>query len=507
MSSLEEEVQRELHFLQGTWLQDIPLDRTVLLCILVLLTAVVLATSLSILRSFSSKKHPPILPTFPLVGGMLKFADPIGLLATGHKTCGDVFSVRILHRKFTFLIGPEVSSHFFRAPDKDVSQKEVYKFNVPTFGPGVVFDVDYPVRMEQFRFLVDGLKQAKLRSYVGDMVREAEAHFAKWGNEGVIDLKKDLADLIIATASRTLLGREAREQMFEKVSDLLHDLDQGMLPISFFFPYLPIPAHKKRDEANKELRRLFSTVIANRRAAAISENDLLQVFIDATYKSSGRHLTDGEITGLLIAALFAGQHTSSVTSLWVSAHLCSEPKWLAQVVEEQKRIIAEHGTELNFDVLSKMDDLYLVIKETLRLHPPLMLLMRYVHSDFNVTTAEGTSYVIPKGHVVITSPYYSHRLERIYRDANSFDPERFTPGREEDKVGGAYSYIAFGGGRHGCLGENFGYMQIKAIWSVMIRNFELELISPFPGSDFRSFVVGPTGSCTFRYKRRATPFA
>ena len=39
-----------------------------------------------------------------------------------------------------------------------------------------------------------------------------------------------------------------REQVFERVSDLLHDLDEGMLPISVLLPYLPIPAHFKRDK-------------------------------------------------------------------------------------------------------------------------------------------------------------------------------------------------------------------------------------------------------------------
>ena len=49
------------------------------------------------------------------------------------------------------------------------------------------------------------------------------------------------------TAARTLLGREIREQLFGAVAELLHDLDDGMRPISVFFPYLPTSFHKKRD--------------------------------------------------------------------------------------------------------------------------------------------------------------------------------------------------------------------------------------------------------------------
>ena len=55
----------------------------------------------------------------------------------------------MFHKRITFLIGPKVSEHFFKAKDTEMSQKEVYEFNVPTFGKGVVFDVDHTTRAEQ----------------------------------------------------------------------------------------------------------------------------------------------------------------------------------------------------------------------------------------------------------------------------------------------------------------------------------------------------------------------
>ena len=77
----------------------------------------------------------------------------------------------MFHKRITFLIGPKVSEHFFKAKDTEMSQKEVYEFNVPTFGKGVVFDVDHTTRAEQFRFFADSLKSNRLRQYVGMMVK------------------------------------------------------------------------------------------------------------------------------------------------------------------------------------------------------------------------------------------------------------------------------------------------------------------------------------------------
>ena len=228
---------------------------------------------------------------------------------------------------------------------------------------------------------------------------------------------------------------------------------------------------------------------------------MLQCFIDSKYKN-GRGTTDNEITGLLIAALFAGQHTSSITSVWTGAYLLRHKNYLSSVVDEQKKIMLTHGDKVNHDILSEMDTLHRSIKEALRLHPPLIMLLRQSHVDFSVKTKDGAEFDVPAGDIVATSPAFANRLPHVFKDPDSFDPDRFGPDREEDKAAGTFSYISFGGGRHGCLGEPFAYLQIKAIWSHLLRNFELELVSPFPEIDWNALVVGVKGKVMVRYTRR-----
>ncbi|RRT67448.1 hypothetical protein B296_00024628, partial [Ensete ventricosum] len=329
---------------------------------------------------------------------------------------------------------------------------------------------------------------------------EDGGRFAIDSSSGTVDLKYELEHLIILTASRCLLGREVRDKLFDDVSALFHDLDNGMRPISVIFPYLPIPAHRRRDRARARIAEIFSTIIKSRKSSGKSEDDMLQCFIDSRYKD-GRPTTEGEITGLLIAALFAGQHTSSITSTWTGAYMLRYQKYLTAALEEQREIMRRHGDKVDHDILSEMDVLYRCIKEALRLHPPLIMLLRYSHDDFTIATKDGNEYDIPKGHIVATSPAFANRLPYIYKDPDTYDPDRFTPGRDEDKAAGAFSYISFGGGRHGCLGEPFAYLQIKAIWSHLLRNFEFELISPFPENDWNAMVVGVKGEVMVRYKR------
>lgn len=105
-----------------------------------------------------------------------------------------------------------------------------------------------------------------------------------------------------------------------------------------------------------------------------------------------------------------------------------------------------------------------------------------------------------QGDIVAASPNYSHLLPHVFREPTSYQPDRFAPPRDEDKVK-PFSFIGFGGGRHGCLGQNFAYLQIKTIWSMLLRNFEFELLDPLPEPDYSGMVIGPK-PCRVRYTRK-----
>lgn len=104
-----------------------------------------------------------------------------------------------------------------------------------------------------------------------------------------------------------------------------------------------------------------------------------------------------------------------------------------------------------------------------------------------------------QGDIVAASPNFSHMLPQIFKDPETYDPDRFAPPRMEQKRD--YAFIGFGAGRHACIGQNFAYLQIKSIISLLVRNFEFELLDPVPGADYESMVIGPK-PCRVKFTRR-----
>jgi Cytochrome P450 len=163
----------------------------------------------------------------------------------------------------------------------------------------------------------------------------------------------------------------------------------GMQPISVIAPYLPTQLHRKRDVAREKIGRIFADIIQKRRASGRKEKDILQAFIDGRYERvhGGRQLNESEIVGLLIAALYAGMHTSTITSAWTGIFLAAHPEAWAACVKEQREVVAAHGEDVTVETLGAMPVLHACITEALRMHPPLIMMLRYVHKAFTVKGA------------------------------------------------------------------------------------------------------------------------
>ena len=363
----------------------------------------------------------------------LKRRGPLDLITAGYEKHGDCFRLRLLHKHMTVMIGPEANQLVFEAKDSILSQQEVYSFTVPVFGRNIVYDAPRPVMQQQLKFTAKGLNTHHMEAHATKIVREAEEFFACWGAEGEVDLLEEFSRLIILTASRCLLGEEIRNTVHAEFAELYQTLSDGMSHISFFWPYAPTAAHAKRDEARNKIRAIFAPVIAKRRAESLAgaekHDDFLQVLVDSKY-TDGTSATDEEVGGMLLAALFGGQHTSNITSTWLGFHIIQQKDTLMQrLLDEQREVLGDEKLldadsdaeeKKTFNALSRMELLAASMKETLRMYPPLIALMRTA-----LEPIQYKGYTIPKGDIVTVVPPVSHALPHIFSNPSTFDPDRF----------------------------------------------------------------------------------
>jgi len=442
-------------------------------------------------------KEPPKMPgALPLLGHMLEFGkNPFDYMMRLRNTLGEIGEFRMFHQKMVLMTGPEANEAFFRAPDAQLDQSQAYKIMTPIFGKGVVFDAPPHKKDQQLKMLMQVLRDKPMRGYAQVIVQEVEQMIALWGDAGEIDLLEFMKELTIYTSSHCLLGDEFRYELNEEFVKIYHDLEKGLSPLAFVFPYLPLPVFRRRDKARARLQELVTGIIAKRAQKSEKSEDAFQILIDASY-DDGSRLSAHEITGMLIGTLFAGHHTTAGTAAWTLLELARYPEQLDLVLNELDQLFGADG-EVTFQSLREIPVLENVIKEVLRLHPPLIFLIRKVMQDFHFK-----GYTVKAGKYVCASPRVSHRIADVFPDPEKFDPDRYSEDRQEDAK--PFSWIAFGGGKHKCSGNAFALLQLKAIFSILLRRYTFELIEDKDTyrDDFTQMVVQPLSPCRVRYVKR-----
>jgi sterol 14-demethylase len=451
-------------------------------------------------RQSRGKQPPKLSRSLPLVGHMVEFSrNPFELLMRARKECGEVAQFKLLKQDFVLLTGPRANEAFFRAPDDQLCRREAYKVMTPIFGKGVVFDAPPDRMKQQIRMMMPLVHDQRLKTYPPVIAQETRDLLSRWGDAGELDLLSFTKELTLRTSTHCLIGSAFRAGLNEELTDAYRHLELGVNALAYLYPDLPLPSFKRRDQAREKLGKVVSDMVDERRGRSDAPDDGLQVLLDSTYED-GSKPSPHEITGILTALMLAGHHTSAGTAAWIIIELARNPAARNAVLQELNETYADGG-EVTFESLRKLRYLNNVVKEVLRLHPPLIFLFRKVLRDFHYR-----GYTVPKGGYVTVSPAVSHRIAEAFPHPNSFDPDRYLPERAEDKL---FAWIGFGGGRNKCTGSAFGILQLKAIMATVLRAYDFDLVKPAHQyvDDYTKPTILPKGPCTIAYRRRTAPVA
>lgn len=303
---------------------------------------------------------------------------------------------------------------------------------------------------------------SQLTHYTEMMIRQTEHVASAWKDGETVDMLIESRKIALLIIMQTLFSRDARNDIPRIWKPILKSIEY--ISPGAWILWRKIPRFGFRQPL-RELDNYLFGIIADRRAStpnhqpfdfaqdksSISNlqspitNDLLQHLIDAG-------LSDRIIRDQMVTMLIAGHDTSTALLAWTFALLGQHP-------EVHQRVVSE------VDTLKKSPLLDQVIKESLRLYPPIHIGNRRVAEE--VEFAEGK---IPAGERMFYSIYLTHRDPEIWENAESFCPERFAHGRKTPPM----SYIPFGGGPRACIGAAFGQAEARVVLAHLLKHFTFE---------------------------------
>jgi retinoid hydroxylase len=394
--------------------------------------------------------------------------DPLPILLSNYERYGPIFSLRLLHSRVVFMLGPE-ANHFVTVahPENFHWREGSFGDLIPLLGDGLLtIDDDYHDRARAI--MLPAFHRRQLAAMVDAMAAEAGAAISRLRPGEVVDLYEWMRGLAMRIAMRALLGLDpdgagkgaAAAEHFERAL--------GFYGIDYPLRLLRGPGSPwRRLIASREvLDEIVYGEIERRRAAPDPDrHDILSLLL-AARGEAGEAFTDREVRDQVMTLMFAGHDTSTSTLTFMMHELARHPEVAERLREEQDRVLG--GSPPTADQVEReLPYLDMVLDEVLRLYPPAWIGPRRAVREF-----EFGGCSVPKGAYVNYSSWASHRIPEVFPEPEAFIPERFAPERKAALPRGAY--VPFGGGSRICIGKRFGRTEVKLVATMLLRRLRLD---------------------------------
>jgi cytochrome P450 len=384
--------------------------------------------------------------------------EPLPLLLRLYDTYGPVFSMRLIYAPVVFALGPAANHYItvsgasnFRWRDGGMGDL------IPLLGDGLLTtDGDYHRRARQI--MLPAFHREQVAAATDTMLDETARAMEAWRPGARLDLYSWTRHLALRIALRALFGFDPDRSTHD--ADLAEVFENvlGYWGREYTMQMLRGPGSPWRRmlRARALLDRVIFEEIERRRSSGERGSDILSLLLDAE-DEDGSRLSVQELRDQVMTLLFAGHDTTTSTVTFLFYELARKPDEIAPLLAEQ-----------DSDGRPRLD---MVVDETLRMYPPAWIGPRRSIDPFEL---HGVS--VPGGVLVNYCSWASHHLPDVFPQPWQFRPERFAPGEREKLPKGAY--VPFGGGSRTCIGMRFGLLEVKAIASMILSRFTLELAEP-----------------------------
>ncbi|KAK6781338.1 hypothetical protein RDI58_023522 [Solanum bulbocastanum] len=455
-----------------------------------ILVLAILCNIIAKICSKGSKKLPPGPSAWPIIGNLhLLGAKPHISLANLAKNYGPIMSLKLGQITTVVISSSTIAKQVLKTQDQAFSSRFVpnalqvhnhYKFSVAwlpvcpqwrTLRRILNINIFSPNRLDA---------NQHLRS---QKVKELIAYCEKCSQQGeALDVGQVAFKANLNLLSNTLFSKDLADPFSDSKVELKEVIwsvmaEVGKPNLVDFFPILEkIDLQGIRRRANIHFGKLFKLIDGlinerweeKRRSGFIEKSDVLEMFLNITEKNL-EEIDHNHIKSMFLDLFGAGTDTTTSTLEWAMTELLKQPEIIKKAQVELAEIIGK-GKRIEEADLSRLPYLQCIIKETLRLHPPVPLLLPHkVEQD-----VELCDYIIPKGSQVLVNVWTIGRDFSVWKDPLVFKPERFLS-LDLDTRGQDFELIPFGAGRRICPGLPLASRMIPVMLGSLLNSFNWKL--------------------------------
>jgi cytochrome P450 len=444
-------------------------------------------------------KYPPG-PNYKMPGKLIRqfIHDPIKTLSTISQKYGDISYFKLGPKQDVYLINnPNYIEKVLIYDHRNFKKGKRLQIAKNILGEGLVTsEGDFHNR--QRRLIQPIFHPRQIMSYASIMTDYAIRFRDRWKDEDIVDIAQEMMELTLGIICKSVLSYdvESEAKQVGKALTMTRNYSRRLQnPIGHVLDKIPIlPAPRGARKAKKELDSLVYGLISDRRRHQRESHnkrydDLLSKLLEAqdsnldgpasqgsAQSSSDSKMSDEQVRDEVMTIFIAGHETTANTLTWTFYLLSQYPDVEKKLHDEIDSVLGSINTNGNAvtkiptaEDTPKLQYTEKVLRESMRLYPPVWTMGRYIENDYNIG-----EYTIPAGSSILMSQYVMHHDPRYYEEPEQFNPDRWTTEFKTQLP--RFSYFPFGGGIRGCIGEPFAWMEGILIIAIIAQKWTMRLI-------------------------------
>jgi cytochrome P450 len=441
-------------------------------------------------------KFPPG-PTYKLPGKLLRqfIRDPINTLSTIAREYGEISYFKLGPEHVYLINNPDYIEKVLIYDHRNFKKGKRLQTAKIVLGEGLVTS-EGDFHNHQRRLIQPIFHPKQIMIYSNIMTDYAVRMRNRWKDGSTVDISEEMMRLTLGIICKSVLNYDVESEAQEvgKALTTVRNYSKRLQsPIGQVLNKIPIlPAPKRAREARKKLDSLVYGLISDRRqqeesGSEMRYDDLLSRLMQAQESNTANHvsnngisststsptstsdgkMSDKQVRDEVMTIFIAGHETTSNALTWTFYMLSQYPNVERKLHDEIELVLGNRIPTA--DDIPKLQYTEMVLRESMRIYPPVWTMGRRVENDYTVG-----EYTIPAGSSILMCQYVMHHDPRYYEKPEEFNPDRWTDDFKTRLP--RFSYFPFGGGIRGCIGESFAWMEGVLIIATIAQEWSMHLV-------------------------------
>lgn len=426
------------------------------------------------MSSVDRSKLPPGPKTNIPLGHLFSYRrDSIEFLKKIAKEFGDIVHFKIGPIRIVLLNHPDHIKEVLTVQHRNFVKGRPLEMAKELLGEGLLTS-EGEFHKRHSRMIQPAFHRNMIESYVPAMIKCIAQMMCRWEDGMKTDMKNEMTHMSIAIAGMTLFNADIAKEAPEisKALDTATSLfGRISLPFSEWLLKLPLPGNLRFYKAKERLDDTVRRMINERRQNKMDNGDLVSLLLRTQNENGNGGLSDQEIRDEAITLFLTAFDTTSTALTWTWYLLSQNPEAEAELHKELDNVL--NGRLPVAEDIPQLKYTRMVFGESMRLYPPSYVIPRQAKEDFPID-----KYIVPRGSIVLMSPYLIQHDARFYSDPEKFDPYAWD--KHSHSLNSKYEYFPFSRGPRSCIGEPFAWMLGTLAIASVAQSWQIKHVPDYP---------------------------